>query len=332
MKNVLFSLIVIASGIFYVPSALAVNSTGTAENPYEGLKVPYELPATINGVVYNHVLGFAHTSTNNWWVMYHNQDNMSYGSSGWINPASPSSENECFYYDDLHSATYHDTDFNANCGGAPSASEACFYNMFSDYTIFNSRSDGLPSNKKTFDCSGDSTPTGFGETLYSRVNFGGASGVDIVGFTSPADTTLITNLSDLQGDFVDFPNLLTDPNGFMGALFINGIVFLQSLIVPSDGYFQEKLASISSIVNERFGDLPGAYEAIQEAGASSVAGSISIPFNVKIDGQPMTLTFLDTSGLNPDDYATLRLLVSVIFVWGFMTFLFRNITTLIEVF
>lgn len=214
-------------------------------NPFEGYKLPYTLPATIGSTTYTHVFGKKHTGTNDWWIVYHNEDNFAYTSSG-FNPSS--TDNACFYVTNITTTSYHMAS-NASCSGVPSFGVGnCLYKQFSDYTIFNGS--GSLTLRQTIDCLGDATDVSFGSAVFPRIALGGTNGVDIVSTVAPATLQIISGQP--TSDYVDVPDPITDPLGFVTALLTNTAIWLKGLIIPPDGFFSDAYMQVKTEADTKF--------------------------------------------------------------------------------
>lgn len=217
-------------------------------NPFQDFKLPHPLPYTFGGETYTHVQGFKHTGSYDWWVIYHNEDNLLFSQSfGGFNPDM--TDNVCFYISDIRSP--YSGDPNSSCNGTVSLggvpSNKCIYNTFSDYTQFFLGDNYTGQLDTDLDCTNDDIDHPSGSVAVPRTNF---SGVNFGAPVSPDYSNIIDG--QLDDEYVDVPNPLTDPKGFVIALLTNLALWVKNLFIPSTDFFQTKYNEMKLAFEEKF--------------------------------------------------------------------------------
>jgi hypothetical protein len=129
-----------------------------------------------------------------------------------------------------------------------------------------------------------------------------------------------------EADYVDVPNPIEDPKGFVLAVIENIGIWLRWFLVPTSDFFSVRFAQIRTSAEETF----PAYFAIETAisDSTSVDSSITIGSFDFGGSQSAPATFFNPASWDPADFAGLRTLLSMM-MWVWLAyFLLQRVPTL----
>lgn len=209
--------------------------------------------------------------------------------------------------------------FDSYFGGT----SACRPLLFSSHTIFSFGSfDGSAY------CS-DIVPYDSGQPIFERVNLE-SDNQTFQRSTSPSAPPVV--ITPDTSDYVEVPDLITDPSGFVTALLTNLGIFLYNLVLPDSDFLSEKFLELQTSLTDSFPwfyQLKTAYEDSLAALPTSVScGTLeaSLPTLSLYGSAPMLV--LNCSYIDPY-MTTLRFWMGNFIVLGALIYAFKRSASLI---
>lgn len=264
-----------------------------------GFTLPEQLPYNDGVRTYTHWIAINNDSSNNWQLFYHNCENLVLDTTLLaLRQQSCTEWNDLTYFSSSNSGTSWGS---PNIGGANLTIYGGFFEVsvtimgyrdvaknhwFTDYTVFS-------GGTVTDDCLDnhwcDLRTISFGDVASNRVNFR-ADG-SLIGVSSPDYSNIISGQP--TSEYVDVPNPVTNPFGFVVALLTNLAIWLKNLVIPSGDFFQDKYNEMKLAFEEKFAfyfQLKDAYTIPTETTPSAFSftglsfGGVTLPTLTLFDG------------------------------------------------
>lgn len=276
------------------------------------LELPEALPYDDGSTVYQNVLLlFSGTA---WWALYHNEPNFyvddyyltnatigSFSNHTWSgNTAGDSWTDEGIDDFNLTAPLFLDTYF----GGATD----CKNRALSNYAIFS-----IDNHDASAYCA-DLFPETFGKEIIPRMDL---HGTEING-TIPSAPPVVIGDNNPGSNYVDIPDLLSDPSGFVMASIHNFWVSVGEFFIPDGEYWQTHFDEIQAKLAANYGDLFTLRDTyltgLSTYSATSGYDPIVIAFTQ--GGHDYSYTLLDPTSIDSTEYESIKGLIRLAIYFG----------------
>jgi len=304
-----------------------------------GFTLPEQLPYDDGSTVWTHWIAINNSGTS-WWVVYHNCDILYWHDTSIQNTSCDDSgagefENLTGFSSSTSGTSWGSADIGGfNLGssyfdvsiGIIGSTDVARNHIFADHTIFSNHTYTADDTRWN-----DVIPSNFGDMAFNRANFN--SDGSLIGVSAPG-VAQIVNGSNNSNDYMDVPNPVTDPTGFIGAVFTNFFIFLYKGFVPPDNYFFDKVSEIETTWAT---DQPG-LTAINTAFADGVV-SLSTPSALSPvtlgalhigSATTSTITVFDPDSMDSGMFAQAKTLISAFMYFGVAFWVIRQVSTILS--
>lgn len=316
--------------LFNVSSVYAVPAPAPVP---EVMTIPHTLPFNDGTKTWSEFLASrTGTGSSNWVIYYHNCSNVIFMTSGVVAPttciddefsAFTSTNNGATWTEDniynfAESDDYYQV-FNITSMGYQDSAKN---NWFANKTILVAEAQPeYPGNTYWLDL----YPISLGDVAVNRVNFDDEG--NLIGVSS-FDYDLLRGGSDVE--YVDVPNPLTDPFGFVVAVLKNLSIWLYSLVIPDDGFYQGIMTQFNQDFEEKQPGLSALRTSVSNGIASMSAVSpegIGLPSLTGM-GQELGPQTLISADISPDIINPIKILISAFLYMYVAVWVVRHLSTI----
>jgi len=291
---------------FFVSFIFSLPSFASDVNPLFPENLPHALPWDDGTTVWNDWIAFK-TSTG-WGLIYHNSD--FYADSDGFLVSSPALElSHNYFFTGDNGTTWSSSTSNHFVSpmffDTTLSSPPCKEKLYASNTIF-----AVGDRDAASYCT-DVIPYEFGDSVFHRINLMSDNYTFLSSTADPAPEQIINSATD---DFVDVPSPVTDPAGFVSALFVNFGIWIRNLIVPDSDFFSSRFNAIQVIAQEHFPIFFSISDIV--SGSTAVDSSVSLGSVSFGSSSTAPLVFFSPSSWSPDTFAGLRSFLSMLmYVW-----------------
>lgn len=313
-----------ASSVYAVPAPAPVPDVMT---------IPHTLPWDDGTKVWTeYIASRSATGGSNWVIQYHNCSNVVFRTFGVVAPnsclddeffVSLSYNNGATWTDDTtYSFSESDGYYQIFSITSMGYQDVAKNNWFANKTIIVAEAQPeYPGNTHWTDL----YPISIGDPAVNRVNFDSEG--NLIGVSS-FDYDLLRGEGD--SEYVDVPNPLTDPYGFVVAVLKNLSIWLYSLVIPDDGFYQGLMTQF----NEDFEEKQPGLSALRTSISNGIAGmSVVTPSGIVLPsltgmGQELGPQTFISGELSPDIINPIKTLISAFLYMFVGMWVIRHLSTI----